>query len=196
MSLKKARAELSEQLERPATEDDLYSHFMYPQVFSAFDQSRRDFSDVSVLPSSAFFYGLKVGEEISVSIEEGKTLIIRLTSVGEPDPEGKRDVTFELNGAPRDAHIIDRHVAPETKARVKVDVKDPLQIGAPIPGLIASVLVSVGHKVSRGEKLIMMEAMKMQTSVTAPCDGVVEELAVEFGETVEVKDLLIRLRES
>jgi pyruvate carboxylase len=105
-------------------------------------------------------------------------------------------VTYELNGMTRETHIIDRGVAPKTKARAKVDVKDPLQVGAPIPGLIASVFVSVGHKVSRGDKLVMMEAMKMQTTVTAPCDGVVEELPVNFGETVEVKDLLVRLRKA
>lgn len=194
LNLKTARADLSEQLKREASDDDLYSHLMYPQVFSSFDTHRDDFSDVSVLPSPAFFYGLKPGEEISVSIEEGKTLIIRLLNIGKPDKEGKRIVTFELNGVTRETHIFDRDVTPETKARVKVDVKDPLQVGAPIPGLIGSVLVSVGQKVSRGDKLLMMEAMKMQTTVTAPCDGVVEDLAVDFGETVEIKDLLVRLR--
>ena len=194
LNLKATSAELSGKLKRPATEDELYSHLMYPQVFATFDQHREDCSDVSVLPSPAFFYGLKIGEEISVSIEAGKTLIIRLLSVGKPDQEGKRTVTYELNGMTRESQILDRNVAPETKARVKVDGKDPLQIGAPIPGLIASLLVSVGQKVSTGDKLLMMEAMKMQTTVTAPCDGVVEELAVDFGETVEVKDLLVRLR--
>jgi len=194
LNLKATRAELSKTLQRPATDDDLYSHLMYPQVFDAFDRHRRDYSDVSVLPSPAYFYGLKVGEEITVSIEPGKNLIIQLVSVSEPDDEGKRTVTFELNGMTRETHIIDRVVAPATKARVKADGKDPLQIGAPIPGLIASVFVSVGQKVKSGDKLIMMEAMKMQTSVTAPCDGVIEELAVQFGETVEVKDLLVRLR--
>ena len=195
LDLKQTRAELSADLKREASDDDLYSHLMYPQVFSTFDRHRNDFSDVSVLPTSAFFYGLKIGEEISVSIEAGKTLVISLLNVGEADEEGKRVVTYELNGETREAHIVDKGVAPETKSRVKVDIKDPLQIGAPIPGLIAQVYASVGQKVSSGDKLVMMEAMKMQTTVTAPCDGVVEEITVDFGETVEVKDLLVRLRE-
>ena len=194
LNLKSTRADLSGQLKREASDDDLFSHLMYPQVFSAFDTHRDDFSDVSVLPTSAFFYGLKIDEEISVDIEEGKTLIIRLLNIGKPDKEGKRVVTFELNGMTRETHIIDKTVAPQTKARVKVDVKDPMQVGAPIPGLIAKVMVEVGEKVCRGDKLMMMEAMKMQTTVNAPCDGVVDELVVEIGETVEIKDLLLRLK--
>ncbi len=194
LALDSTRKELSEKLGREATNDDLYSHLMYPSVFEGFDRHRAEYSNVSVLPTSAFFYGLKPGEEITVAIEDGKTLIIRLVNVGEPDKDGSRIVTFELNGMKREAHIIDKSVAPATKARVKVDLKDPMQVGAPIPGLIASVFVSVGKKVSKGDKLVMMEAMKMQSTVTAPCDGVVEELAVNFGETVEIKDLLVRLR--
>jgi len=196
LDLSQTRAGLSAKLGREANDDDLYSHLMYPQVFANFAGHQRDFSDVSVLPTPAYFYGLKPGEEISVSIEDGKTLIIRLVSVGEPDKDGTRIVTFELNGMTRETHIVDAGVAPQTKPRVKVDIKDPLQIGAPIPGLVASVFVSVGHKVSRGDKLVMLEAMKMQTTVTAPCDGVVEELPAEFGETVEIKDLLARLRKA
>ena len=194
LNLKATRSELTEQINRAANDDDLYSHLMYPQVFSAFETHRDDFSDVSVLPTSAFFYGLKVNEEISVNIEEGKTLIIRLLNIGKADKEGKRVVTFELNGMTRETHIIDKSVAPQTKTRVKVDVKDPLQVGAPIPGLIAKVLVEAGQKVCKGDKLMMMEAMKMQTTVNAPSDGVVDELVVEIGETVEIKDLLVRLR--
>ena len=196
LDLKAVRSELSGKLKRTATDDDLYSHLMYPHVFSGFESHRKEFSDVSVLPSSAFFYGLKPGEEITASIENGKALIIRLVSLGEPDKKGSRAVTFELNGMTRETHILDKSVAPKTQSRTKVDIKDPLQVGAPIPGLIASVFVNVGKKVSRGDKLLMMEAMKMQSTVTAPCDGVVEELAVDFGETVEIKDLLVRLRKS
>src|SRR5690606_19713210 len=126
----------------------------------------------------AFFYGLSQGEEISVSIEEGKVLIIRLISVGEPDTEGRRAVSYELNGIGRDTFIIDRQFAPQAKARPKADLADPTQVAAPIPGLIAQLQVSVGGKVTKGEKLLMMEAMKMQNAVYAPCDGVVAELYV------------------
>ena len=194
LKLAAMRKELAEQLQREVNDDDLFSHLMYPQVFSNFDTHRKEFSDVSVLPSPAYFYGLAVGEEISVSIEHGKTLIIRLMNVGEADEEGIRVVTFEINGMTREIPIVDKTVAPQTVARVKADLNDPLQVGAPIPGLIASVYVSVGQKVSQGDKLVMMEAMKMQTAVTAPSDGVVDELAITFGDTVEIKDLLLKLR--
>ena len=167
---------------------------MYPQVFADFSKHLREFSDVSVLPTSAFFYGLRRGEEIAASIEEGKTLIIRLINVSDPDKDGRRTVNFELNGITREAHINDKKVAPQTRSRVKADLADPLQVGAPIPGLVAAIAVSVGQKVTKGDKLLMMEAMKMQTTVTAAVDGVVSELLAQVGETVESKDLLLKLR--
>ena len=192
--LEKLRAELSAKLKRPASDDDLYSHLMYPQVFAAFDKHRQDYSDVSVLPTPAKFYGLRLREEISVDIEPGKTLIIRLVNVSEPDKDGRRIVTYELNGMTREALIADKSLAEKVKVRPKANLTDPRQIPAPIPGLIATIAVSVGSKVRKGDKLLMMEAMKMQTTVSAPLDGVVEELLVNIGDTVESKDLLLKLR--
>jgi len=192
--LDKIRAELSVKLKRQASDDDLYSHLMYPQVFTAFEKSRQDFSDVSVLPTPACLYGLGPREEISVTIEAGKTLIIRLVNVSEPDKDGCRVVTYELNGMTREASIADKTMAAKVKTRPKAILTDPRQIPAPIPGLIATIAVSVGHKVSKGDKLLMMEAMKMQTTVSAPMDGVVEELLVSIGDTVDSKDLLLKLR--
>jgi pyruvate carboxylase len=194
VSLKKLHEELSEKLKHDATDDDVYSHLMYPQVFADFAKHTAQFSDVSVLPTPAFFYGLKLGDEVSVAIEEGKTLFIKLVNVSAPDKDARRTVTFELNGMTREAHILDRSVAPKSKARPKADLSDPLQVAAPIPGLVATLAVSVGQKVEKGDKLLMMEAMKMQTTVYAPADGVVEELHVQVGDTVESKDLLVRLR--
>jgi len=192
--LDKIRAELSATLKRPCTEDDLYSYLMYPQVFTDFTKLQKEYSDVSVLPSHAFFYGLRRGEEINVAIEEGKSLIIRLINVSEPDKDGRRTISYELNGMVRETFIADKKIAPTAKTRPKADINDPNQIAAPIPGLIASIAVSVGHKVAKGEKLLMMEAMKMQTTVYAATDGVVEAINAAVGETVESKDLLIKLR--
>jgi pyruvate carboxylase len=192
--LEKIRVELGETLKREATDDDLYSHLMYPQVFADFAKHHREFSDVSVIPTPAFFYGLEIGDEISVSIEEGKTLFIKLINVSAPDKDGRRTVNFELNGMTREASILDKSVAPKSRKRAKADLSDPLQIGAPIPGLVATIAVTVGHKVAKGDRLLMLEAMKMQTTVYSPADGVVEELPVQVGDTVESKDLLIRLR--
>ena len=194
LDLEKTRTDLAEKLKRPASDDDLYSHLMYPGVFADFAKHATTFSDVSVLPTTAFFYGLKPGDEISVNIEEGKVLIIRLISVGTPDKDGRRTISYELNGTGRESFVIDKTITPTTKARPKADLADVAQVTAPIPGLIAQLIVSVGSKVTKGDKLLMMEAMKMQNTVYAPCDGVVAELHVALGDTVESKDLLIKIR--
>ena len=194
VDLERLRAELTAKLKRPASEDDLYSHLMYPQVFAAFEKHRQDYSDVSALPTPTYFYGLRRREEINVNIEPGKTLIIRLVNVSEPEKDGRRTVAYELNGMTRETLIADKTQVAKVKHRPKADLNDPRQIPAPIPGLIATIAVSVGHRVRKGEKLLMMEAMKMQTTVSAPVDGVVEELYVAIGDTVESKDLLLKLR--
>ncbi len=194
INLEKLRKELSEKLKRDPSEDDIYSHLMYPAVFAEFEKHRREFGEVSALPTSAFFYGLRRGEEINVEIEAGKSLIIRLVNVSDPDKDARRTVTYELNGVTRETYIADKKVTPSTKSRVKADHADPLQIGAPIPGLVSSISISVGQKVSKGDRLLMMEAMKMQTTVYAPVDGIVAELPVALGDTVASKDLLVRLR--
>jgi len=188
------RTEVTAKLKTEPTDDELYSHLMYPQVFETFRKHQREYGDVSVLPTGTFFYGLQPGEEISVEIEEGKVLIIRLIGVGEPDKDGKRLVSYELNGIAREVLISDKSMAAATKSRAKADPADTNQVGAPIPGLIASLSATVGVKVKKGEKLLLMEAMKMQTTVYAPCNGVVSEVTVEVGDTVEAKDLLVRVK--
>jgi pyruvate carboxylase len=188
------REALAAKLHREPSDDELYSHLMYPQVFADFSKHQREYGKVSVLPTPAFFYGLQPREEISVEIEEGKVLIIRLVSVSEPDKDGRRTVNYELNGIAREVQILDKGVTPKTKARVKADLADPLQVAAPIPGLIVTLSTSVGAKVAKGDKLFMMEAMKMQTTIYAPADGVVAELNAAVGDTVESKDLIVKLR--
>jgi pyruvate carboxylase len=194
LDLHKTRVDLTEKLRREATDDDLYSHLMYPQVFADFTKHQQAFGDVSVLPTPAFFYGLTVGEEISISIEEGKILIVRLISVSEPDKDARRTISYELNGITREAFVVDKRIAPKTKARPKADLADPNQVAAPIPGLIAALAVSIGTKVAKGDKLLMMEAMKMQNTVYAPCSGVISELHIALGDAVESKDLLLKIR--
>ncbi len=186
--------ELAAKLKQEISDDDLFSHLMYPEVFAEFARFSRDGADASVLPTPAFFYGLKPGEEISVSIEEGKTLFIKLINVGAPDKDGFRIVTFELNGQGREAAVLDKSIHAKAKARPKADLADPGQVGAPIPGIITSLAVGVGAKVAKGDKLLTMEAMKMQTTIYASNDGVVGEIPVQIGDTVESKDLLLRLR--
>ena len=195
LNFKKLRTELATKLKREVSDDDLYSHLMYPEVFAEFSRHVRDYSDVSVVPTSAFFYGLKPGEEISVSIEEGKTLFIRLINIGAVDADGRRAVLFELNGVSRQTTVVDRSVQSHVKERPKADPAIPAQVGAPIPGLITALAVGVGTKVTKGDKLLTLEAMKMQTTIYAPCDGTVQEVNAKVGDTVESKDLLVLLKE-
>ncbi|MDF2439344.1 MAG: pyruvate carboxylase, partial [Abditibacteriota bacterium] len=187
LDLEATRAQLSDKLGRKANDDDLYSHLMYPQVQTEFAKFVREYSDVSVLPTPAYFYGLQPEEEITIAIEEGKTLFVKLVQVGAVDKDGKRAVTFELNGMTRAATILDRSVQATTKSREKADPSDPNQVGAPIPGMVTSVACSVGSKVSKGDKLFTLEAMKMYTTINAPADGVVDEVLAAVGETVESK---------
>ena len=194
VKLKDTKAEVATKTKREPSDDDLYSHLMYPGVFADFAKFQREFSDVSAMPTPAFFYGLQPGEEISVPIEEGKVLFIKLINVGTPDKEGRRIINYELNGMPREAVVQDKSVAPKTKSRAKADAADPLQLGAPIPGMITALSVSVGSKVAKGDKLVTLEAMKMQTTIYAQQDGVVAELLVATGDSAEAGDLLVKLR--
>jgi pyruvate carboxylase len=196
LNFKKIEEELTTKLKRDATMDDVFSHIMYPEVFAEFAKFVREHGDLSVLPTPAFFYGMKAGQEVSVEIEPGKTLFIRLVNIGAVDAEGKRAVNFELNGMARQLAIVDKSVKPTVKARVKADAAKPNEVGAPIPGLVTVLSVSVGAKVAKGDKLLTLEAMKMQTTIYAPCDGVVSEICVQVSDAVESKDLLVKLREA
>ena len=146
-------------------------------------------SGCQLLPTPAFFYGLTLGEEISVSIEEGKVLFIKLINVGAPDKEGRRVISYELNGMPREAIVLDKSIAPKTKTRVKADPANPLHLGAPIPGMVTAISASTGGKVAKGDKLVTLEAMKMQTTIYGQREGVVAELLVSVGDSVEAGDL-------
>ena len=188
------RAKLAEKIGRAPGDDDLLSYLMYPQVFLEFEKARVAYDDLSVLPSPAYFYGLQCEEEISVEIEPGKVLFIKLVHVGEPDRHGKRTLTFELNGVPRNMVVLDRSVVVEDKSRPKANPDDPREVGAPIPGKISQVAVTVGHLVKKGDPLFTLEAMKMYTSVIAPLAGLVHSIEVAEGDVVDVKDLLLSLR--
>jgi pyruvate carboxylase len=195
LNFKKIADELTPKLKHEASLDDVFSHIMYPEVFADYAKKVHASGDLSVLPTPAFFYGMKLGQEVSVEIEPGKTLFIRLMNIGAVDAEGKRAVTFELNGMSRQLSIVDKSVKPTVKARVKADPAKPTEVGAPIPGLVTALSVSVGAKVAKGDKLVTLEAMKMQTTIYAPVAGLVSELAVQVGDAVESKDLLLKMRE-
>ncbi|MBI5280806.1 MAG: pyruvate carboxylase [Candidatus Solibacter usitatus] len=170
---------------------DVMSYVMYPDVFIKFDKARSAYGDLTVLPSPTFFYGMKNGEEIAVEIEAGKTLVIKFLAVGEAHPDGTRTVFFELNGQPRQVTIRDRKIKAEVRPHAKADPAKEGQVGAPLPGAVTSVAVELNQVVAKGDKLLVMEAMKMQTTVYAPVAGKVSERHAAVGQTVEPKDLLI-----
>ncbi len=172
---------------------DLLSYLMYPEVFLKFAEARARFGDLEVLPTPPFFYGLEEREEVTVELEPGKTLIIRLLTVGEPRSDGMRTVFFELNGQPRQVEVNDKSIKAAASARRKVDSSKPGQVGAPIPGAITTIYVQEGDAVQKGARLLILEAMKMQTTVYAPVDGTVSELVVKARDTVEARDLLLTI---
>ncbi len=189
--LEATKAKIEEKTGRPLARTDLMSYLMYPEVYNAFDNARQNFSDLSVLPTPVFYYGMEKGEEITIEIEEGKALIVKFLTVGEPHPDGTRTVFYELNGQPREVTVTDRTLNVESTQRRKADPSQPGQVAAPIPGAISSVSVAVGEQVDKGARLLVMEAMKMQTTVYAPVAGIVKDLLVAAGQTVESKDLLL-----
>ena len=146
-----------------------------------------------MFPSEVFFFGMKPSQEITLEIEPGKTLIIKFLAVGEPDLEGGRPVFFELNGVPRQVRVQDRALKAEKEQRPKADPENAGHIAAPMPGKVVQVLVSAGQQVSRGQKLLGIEAMKMETSVYSPIAARVKEVTIAQGTAVASKDLLMIL---
>jgi pyruvate carboxylase len=186
------RAELEKRLRRTVSFREVLSYALYPRVFLEFAEHQQKYSDTSVLPTPVFFYGMEPGEEISVDIEKGKTLIIKFLTVGDPHPDGTRLVFFELNGQPREVVVTDRSLAREQRAHPKADPNDPNQVGAPMPGLVVRVMVQPGEMVEKGQKLFTLEAMKMEMTIYAERSGRVAEVLVQSGTQVAAGDLLLR----
>jgi pyruvate carboxylase len=173
--------------------DDLLSYLLYPDVFLKYDKFRQTYSDVSVLPTPPFFYGLKSGEEITVEIESGKTLIVKFLTASDAHPDGTRTLFFELNGQPREVSVRDRALRVVERAHPKADPADPGQVAAPTTGVVSGVAVQANHAVERGAKLLTLEAMKMQSNIYAPISGRITKLLVAPGQHVEAKDLLVTI---
>ena len=184
---------LEKRVGHPIRRDDLLSYLLYPEVFLKYDKFRQAYADVSVLPTPAFFYGLKSGEEITIEIEQGKALIVKFLTSSDPQPDGTRTLFFELNGQPREVKIRDRSLRVIERAHPKADPADPGQVPAPTAGVISGIAVQADRPVKRGAKLLTLEAMKMQSNIYAPISGRVTKLLVAPGQHVEAKDLLVMI---
>lgn len=179
---------------KAVTQKDILSHVMYPKVFESYLEHKKKYADTSRLPTPVYFYGLKRNEEVAIEIETGKTLIVKFLAVGNPTAQGRRTVFFELNGQARDATVIDRSLVVTDTAHPKADEKDPLQIGSSMPGMVVNVVVKKGDNVKKGQKLLTLEAMKMETILYAEQPGTIDDVLVSAGSQVQTGDLLVRFR--
>jgi len=194
VDLAAARAHVQQSLPRPVTEEDLASYLMYPKVWLEYARERALYGDPGILPTGVFFYGMEPGQEISVDLERGKTLIVRYVATSEPHEDGTRTVFFELNGQPRPVRVPDQSLVAKHPPPRKVEPGNPRHVGAPMPGVVATVKAVVGARVARGDLLLGLEAMKMETAVRAESDGEVAEVLARPGQAVDAKDLLVVLR--
>ncbi len=186
------RRQLQEKLGREPSDFDVISYLLYPKVFLDFVEADSRYSDLSVLPTPVFFYGMQTGEEANIEIEPGKTLIVKFLTIGEPQEDGKRVVFFELNGQPREVVVVDRSLGAVAQAHPKAEPGNPKHVAAPMPGAVVGVSVAAGEEVAAGQKLLTMEAMKMETTLYAERSGKVAEVLVRPGYQVEGGDLVIR----
>jgi pyruvate carboxylase len=194
VDLEATRAEVSGELGGFRIDDeDLNGYLMYPKVFLDYMGRHRNYGPVRTLPTPIFFYGMEPGQEITAEIDPGKTLEIRLQTVGETDDQGEVKVFFELNGQPRVIRVPNRLVKAATATKPKAAEGNPNHIGAPMPGSVASVAVTAGQKVNAGDLLLTIEAMKMETGIHADRPATVKALHVAAGAQIDAKDLLIEL---
>ncbi|UOR12959.1 pyruvate carboxylase [Halobacillus amylolyticus] len=194
VDFKELKETLFHTLDRQVTSFDLISHALYPKVFMDHQKFTEQYGDMSVLDTPTFFYGMRLGEEIEVEIEQGKTLIVKLVSIGEAQVDGTRTIYFELNGQPREVVIKDLNVKATVQERPKADKSNTKHIGASMPGTVVKVISEKGEKVKKGDHLMITEAMKMETTVQAPFDGEIKDIYVENNEAIHVGDLLIEFK--
>ena len=188
------RAAAATRCGRALGDEELASYLMYPKVFETFLTARENYGPVSTLPTPVYFYGMTVGQEISVEIERGKSLVIRLLAIGDIDDDGNARLFFELNGQPRTVSMPHRKSTAGKVTRRIADPADPGHVAAPMPGIVATVAVKAGQPVRAGDLLMTLEAMKMETAISSPRDAVVEELVATTGQSVDAKDLLVVLK--
>ena len=175
----------------PTREEDVSSYCIYPKVFSDYMERYHKYGDLSILDTPTYFFGMKPGEEIRVDIDEGKMLLVKLDNITKPDGEGNREIQFELNGMPREIKVHDKHVAETAVTARKADKDIAGEVGATLSGSVVKLLVDKGASVKKGDPIIVTEAMKMETTITAPVDGIVSEIHVKAGQRIESGDLLM-----
>lgn len=173
---------------------DFLSFKLYPKVFTDAYNNHLKFGNVMNIPTKNFLFGMEVGEEIMVDIDPGKKVLISLMQKSEPDENGFINVFFKINGQMRNVSIKDNSVKVDTIENVKADAEDEKQIGAPLQGLLSTVLVKNGEEVKENQPLFIIEAMKMETTVTAISSGIIDKVLLESGSLVDTSDLVVKLK--
>ncbi len=191
VDLEATRADAAKALGMELTDTDLASYLMYPKVYTEYIEHQRAYGNVSALPTVNFFYGLNEQEEISVDIDRGKTLVIRLQGRSDVEEEGTAKLFYELNGQPRMVRVPKAGSTAAVTARPKAEERHPDQVGAPMPGMVARVAFKAGDNVQKGDALLVLEAMKMETVIAAPRNGRIKQVLVQAGTVVEARELLV-----
>ena len=172
---------------------DLISYAMYPKVYEDFCRHRKEYGYITRMGSHVFFNGMALGETNKINIEDGKTLVIKYLGLGDHNDDGTINVQFELNGMRREVAVRDPNASEKTRQVVQADESDPRQVGASIPGMVSKLHVQPGDTVEENQVLMTIEAMKMETAVTARTAGKVREIRVKEGQAVKTKELLMLL---
>ena len=180
-------------INQSVSNQDLASYLMYPNVFIDFVNFQKKFSDTSILPTSLFFYGPNIDQEYSLTIDAGKNLIIRFLAKGEVNVNGFCSIFFELNGQPRTIDVEDRSFSKTKINKPVVDINNLNHLGSPLPGQVSQLFVKNQDKIIKGDKVLIIEAMKMETIITAHKSGKIKNLQVEIGTNLNPKDLLLEI---
>ncbi|WP_019469268.1 pyruvate carboxylase [Staphylococcus cohnii] len=187
------RQELEEKQQKEVTEQDVISYVLYPKVYEQFIATQEQYGNVSLLDTPTFFFGMRANETVEIEIDTGKRLIITLKTITEPDEKGVRTIFYDMNGQARRIFIQDENVKANASVKPKADKLNPNHIGAQMPGSVTEVKIAEGESVTSGQALLITEAMKMETTIQAPFDGVVRKVTVQNGDAIETGDLLIEI---
>ncbi|AUC86351.1 pyruvate carboxylase [Polaribacter sp. ALD11] len=180
-------------LSRPIDFTDFLSYKLYPKVFTDAYNKHLKYDSLINLPTKNFFYGMERGEEIIIELDKGKTLLITLDSVGEANNDGMVTVYFKVNGQGRAVQIKDESVKVHKIAHTKADKNNAKEIGAPLQGMLSTILVKKGDKISKNQPLFIIEAMKMETTITAIEDAIVKKITLKEGVMVNSEDLILTI---
>ncbi|UXU51717.1 pyruvate carboxylase [Staphylococcus arlettae] len=193
VDFEQVRQELEQLQLKDVTEQDIISYVLYPKVYEQYIQTREQFGNVSILDTPTFFFGMRHNETVEIEIDTGKRLIITLKAITEPDDKGVRTIFFDMNGQARRIYIQDENVKANASVKPKADKLNPNHIGAQMPGSVTEVKTKEGESVKSGQALLITEAMKMETTIQAPFEGVVRKITVQSGDAIETGDLLIEI---